>query len=462
MNNGLRWKRLKHAKRRARNELKRRRKKKTYKGKGAVYHKMQSDRIFVDKRILQKFQSPFCLLLSEHGLFAKANGKVDNRVRIPKVFSLVVEYEAALKCIQHSMLCIQQNLGGEIIYDFSKCKEVDQSALFLLQIIRMEINSELKKVDVRLSVLSAKPKLTTIKSGIESVDRHLVLCGFLDSRQFGKAEGMQPIHSIGYVKGSKAQAHYLENQKGIITTGVRRYVNTCLGYHGLEMTATGINHLDGLVSEILNNAEDHSPTNTYYLTANFSRELPSEQQDDRESVGMLNLSILNIGYSIARGFEETKDANAETYNALIQGFNRHKSIPGCTFTQENMFTLYALQDGVSRLKFEDESRGTGTMKFINSFFAIGDYEDIGKDYRPQLCIYSGHTILVCDNRFRPVEKGTAFIMPLNEEQDLAKLPCPKHLRALPKKFPGTLLSASFYLNEKHLTKKIKSNAHNHE
>ena len=175
-------------------------------------------------------------------------------------------------------------------------------------------------------------------------------------------------------------------------------------------------------------------------------------------VGEMNLTFMNFGYSFYEGFEETKSVNSDVYNQMELLYEQvNVSLFGAPFSKENLFTLYALQDGMSRLKFEEESRGTGTMKFINSFFAFGDYEDTKLGYLPNLTILSGSTMLVCDNRFKPFLKDGVYFLSLNSENDLAKLPEKSNLKPLNQCFPGTLLTAKIYLNQDHLNKKFSGN-----
>lgn len=164
---------------------------------------------------------------------------------------------------------------------------------------------------------------------------------------------------------------------------------------------------------------------------------------------------MNFGFSIYKGLEETKEKNSEMYNALDQ---LYRSLGVVSFSRENLFTLYALQDGISRLKFEDESRGTGTMTFINCFYAIGDYENTERELAPQLSILSGTTQLICNNKHRPQKTETGnFLFTLNRENSLQKPPDSENLLSLKHDFPGTILSVRFCLNSSNIQKKVGAN-----
>jgi len=106
-------------------------------------------------------------------------------------------------------------------------------------------------------------------------------------------------------------------------------------------------------------------------------------------------------------------------------------------------------------------KDTGTMTFINCFYSIGDYENTERALSPQLSILSGSTQLLCNNRYRPFQsEDGSFLLSLNSENDLTKPPDSKNVLHLKYKFPGTILSVKFCLNEAHIQKKLESNGNN--
>jgi hypothetical protein len=170
---------------------------------------------------------------------------------------------------------------------------------------------------------------------------------------------------------------------------------------------------------------------------------------------------MNFGYSIFEGLEETKEQNEEIYNNLVNIYNNVKqNKKAAIFTRENLFTLYSLQEGVSRLKFQDPSRGSGSVRFIQSFFSFGDYEDETKNYKPSLSLVSGSTRIVCDNKFKPILKDGVFVLSLNPDNDLNLPPQKSNIETLNYSFPGTLFYIKIYLNKEHLRTKIHGDAKN--
>lgn len=435
---------------RERKRLKRLKSKSKYKGLLSVYERVQLHQIDIDKKVVSNFKSNIYNYLEDEG-FITGSEKNNTKITIPKSFNLCENYGQTVKIIRDIVYSMKHNMGEEIEINFSKCQNVDQSALFLLQITRLELQDDFSDLDKRMKVLSSKIKFKVVQSSNPKVNLHLLLCGYLPGANL--KDGIVPIDTIGFVKGSKSQKHYFENKKGIIGTRIVNYLNRCLFDNGHSLTATGKNELGNMIGEILNNAEDHSPLNTWYVTANYYQDKDSKGSEKKSQVGVLNLSFLNFGYSIYEGLEQTKDENIEVYSYLDDAFN---TLEKGSFTKENLFTLYALQDGVSRLKFEDNSRGTGTMTFINCFYSIGDYENKDRLISPQLSVLSGKTQLFCTNKYRPQQQSNGdFLLSLNKENDLTLPPDKKNLHSLRQKFPGTILSVRFCLNNEHMKDKFE-------
>ena len=68
--------------------------------------------------------------------------------------------------------------------------------------------------------------------------------------------------------------------------------------------------------------------------------------------------------------------------------------------------LYMLNEGISRLKYEDASRGNGTMQFLQAFTTLGSFGKKNSNFKSILNVISGHTVLSCDNSVGPYTDGT--------------------------------------------------------
>jgi hypothetical protein len=375
-------------------------------------------------------------------------------VLIPEVFCLCENYNGCLLAIKKFASSIYDYPGHNITLDFSKCVKADTPALFLLQIIRLEIIEKLTMLELKLSYVKIIPTVKAIASKQKDVIRLMLVCGYpVSDDDIQNMEGestLSPIDNAGYYKGTASQKHYLENKKSVYSTKIVEYFNSCLNRHGYMLTETEKGNIDGIIGEMLSNAEDHSGSNNWFVTANFSKELTTDGNSD---VGEMNFTILSFGNSIYEAFQETKNENLENYQLVCKYSENIRENYSTNFTEDQLFTLGTMQDQISRLKFQRSSRGTGTMKFIKSFLELGDYENKIKNFVPNLSIFSGFVHLICDNEFKPFAVDTVNCLSLNPEKDIKKPPRESHLKRLTQKFPGTLLSVKIYINKEHWDKK---------
>jgi hypothetical protein len=439
-------------KKRERKRLLRKWKLKKHLSEYSTYNKVHAFQKSVDKAILKNFKFELYDFLFNAN-FINGQETQSTEINIPPDFSFCSNYEITINTIRDLITSCINNVGDQVTLNFQNCTKVDQLSLFVLQVFKLEFTEKLNRLDQKLTILTSKISFRIIPSKDDVVNKMLFAHGLAQEETEIKVSGLMPEKGIGYLKGSKSQKHYSENKKGAIATRIRYFLNECLKEHGYEFNPSGENEIDGLLSEILGNGEDHSPFDTYYSTANYFLEF--EPQNENDAVGEINLSVLNFGYSIYEGLEETKLSNYENYEFIESLCQKvYPKANSNLTTRSNLFTLYALQEGVSRLKFEDSSRGNGTMKFINSFFALGDFEDNERNYHPELSIISGCTQVICDTKYRPFQVNGINFLSLNSENDLSIPPDPSNLKKLLTPFPGTVLNAKIYLNKIHLSKKI--------
>lgn len=441
------------AKKRERKRLKRKRKKK-YSPTSNIKIKIYRSAIKNDQYIIRNNSSNLNEFLVSTGfVFPFEDCLYD--IKIPEIFSFEnnnLETRAIFSKIINSIIQCKED---KVLIDFSFCKEIDEETIFFLNIILTELKNYSDKLNRKLTVKNQSFSILIRNSIHSKVNRMLFLYKSIkdfDLQDFNISQDEIPFQHLGYLKGTKSKKHYLENKKDVYTTKIVNYLNECLGLSKYCFTEGGRNDLEGIISEILNNAEDHSPLNTYYVTSTFSVNNISENSEDL--VGVLNINVLNFGYSFYDGLEGSKHENNQMYSLIEE---KQKKDNFKAFSRENIFTLLALQEGISRLKYEDQSRGTGTMKFIGSFMELGDFEDIDKGFIPFLKIYSGNTLLICSNKYKPYIQNDSYLLSLNTENDLNCEPDKNNLLTLDSKFPGTMISVKIYLNEKHLNKKLKKN-----
>lgn len=424
--------------------------KKVFSGSKATRHLVNFYRAYDIKilenstsRLISFFQSRYFGLLG-----------VRHYYKIPKVFSLKRNYVDTLEIILsiNNSIFEYRGFDKKITLDFNDCIDVDLPSLFLLQVCKIQMMDDLKRINKKLTVIKFTPETEVLKSKKDNVNKQLWLNGFIDLDELTFERGdLVPIHTIGFLTGTKQKKSYIENQKGKFITKTVSYVNDCLNDVGFELSSEGKGYLDGILSEMLNNAEDHSPFDNWYLTANYFKSLVQDSGDDK--IGELNFAIFNFGFSIFEGIEEKRNENKSQYEALDDLFLKYSS--RFKISKDNFFTLLSLQEGVSRLKYTDESRGTGTIKFIKSFLELGEYEN--ESHKSKLHVFSGFTELICENKYMPYQKEGFNLISLNSQKSLTEKQDPQNLKELGIGFPGTMLNAKIYLNANYLDKKRNGN-----
>lgn len=438
---------------RIRKDKKRTNKNKYFRGKESVFDKIQRIRNDIDLELIKRYHNSLIDFLTSKDFFQEI--LPEKYFVIGNDFTLENNFDYVLRTTREIISAVYTH-NEEVVIDFSSTVKIDFPALFLFKTLMFEIKGIKDSLNSQLQAFQLETKFEILKSEkSEKVNNLLIVVNGIPFEKSDNDESLKPYSSI-YLTGKRRQRNFNENKKGVHTTKISNYISEeCLEHHNFVLSDEGRNKFDGMISEILNNAEDHGTFNKWYIGASFLKE---SNDDSLKAVGEVNICFLNFGDSIFQAFQATKEQNFNAYNDLQELLTYHKSLKeGEKFTEENLITLYSLQEGISRLKFDRESRGTGTINFINSFFEIGDYEDTIKDYKPKMQIISGHTYLKCDKKYQPYKKDGVSCLSLNPQKSLKYLPDPTYLKHQSGDFPGTMLFIKVYLNEQHLTNKQHDN-----
>ena len=116
------------------------------------------------------------------------------------------------------------------------------------------------------------------------------------------------------------------------------------------------------------------------------------------------------------------------------------------FKEETLWTLYALQDGVSSVS---PHRGSGTIKFIDYFFRLKG--DDGLDNVSRMTLLSGNTSITFDGSHKILtkikENEEYKMMTFNPQGDLGYKPDEKYVKFVPNYFPGTIIISKILIRE---------------
>jgi hypothetical protein len=230
--------------------------------------------------------------------------------------------------------------------------------------------------------------------------------------------------------------------KEILGTRLIAYVRECFARNHCVLSTQEARDLAEAVGEVLTNAEDHGD-GEWWLAAYMI-------QSSKRRFGELQVAIFNFGDSIATTMRGMEPSIVRTeIEELVSHHDRAGNF--CqNWTEDSIWTLWALQEGVSRLATDDRPRGTGLARLLESFYRMG--QTTAADHQPRLCLLSGNTYFRFDERFQSVRnKEDRQVVFLNTEKDFLLPPSAGAALHLTRPFPGTLISFSVFLDEQQHT-----------
>lgn len=375
---------------------------------------------------------------------------ITKKIPVPKHLCFKNNFKECVAFLEKVVLTYC-NVKGNVTLDFSRCVEVSVSALVSLKTILEELDSFGQKLAKgRFKIIAKSIKI--IPSNSAKVNRHLHALNFA-KLPIDESEQKEYL-VLGLMRGRSR--NYRENRKAVVSHKVTEFVENTAERFGVGFNERGQNYMEGMVGEILSNAEDHSLKKSEWFVDGVSflhEELGNE-------VIEFNLVIINYGNSMYEGFELTKDDNHELYDKLERLYEVHRNLFSIykNFERESLFVLYMLNEGISRIKYLESSRGNGTMNFIKSFIELGKFCNEESKYKPELNIVSGHTVLTCTEEYAPFKDGNHYRLTLNTSRSLKDLPDSSVLKFFEgASFPGTILDCKIFLNKRDLEKNIQEN-----
>ena len=203
-----------------------------------------------------------------------------------------------------------------------------------------------------------------------------------------------------------------------------------------------------VIGEILINAEEHATTNYRYSIGYFKEEIVGNKH-----LGIFRLVILNFGKTIYEKFKSEDCPNKDIVNRmeeLSEKYTKRDFFKQSKFDEETLWTLYALQEGVTSVSSKDYKRGNGSIRFIDSFFNIKGSPDT--DNISKMVIASGNSRIIFDGTYRITtqqkdNQSVYKVMAFNDSGSIEDKPDNKFVYKEKYYFPGTLISAKILLND---------------
>ncbi|HZS62886.1 MAG TPA: hypothetical protein VFA53_00075 [Xanthobacteraceae bacterium] len=252
-----------------------------------------------------------------------------------------------------------------------------------------------------------------------------------------------------------------------VATEVIERINEWLAEQAeVQLTEDGERLVLSMTGEVLDNAERHSDLSSRdgsWSVAGFM----VRQRNETSIFYKCHLALLSTGASIAESMATAGDATKARMDEYVR---RHRGFLKSNFTDENLQTVFALQDGVSRVHdaLAQGRGGTGFMDIIEFFAALSGTSkaDIPP---PSLAIISGSTCIsikppymvgVRNNLFAKEGLRAPRELWFNPTNNPDEMPDPAHVLSLPARLKGTLITMVWTTDPEYLQSRAIANAEN--
>ena len=372
--------------------------------------------------------------------YLKSNKIKDEKIhfKVPKIFSFIENPDEAFDFIKNIFKCRYEE--KEILIDISQCEEIGMCALFIFDYILLMILDEKEQNQTIWYVFSKDENINKffIDAGIS---------GYIDNDSDSFKKKRERLKEIKLKllktkmgnngKTNKLIRLLLKTQKidSIINLEqtIREFLDDCLNDFGYRLNELGERVIEKIVSEWISNCKNHLKNFCeYYCTGSLSYE---------EGTGICNLVLVNFGETIKESIDnsDTTTIGRATFEKItkIQNYDSE-------FTEENGTVLASIQRRVSRLKTENNTRGTGFPQIMDFFSQLSD--DVKKS---KMTIISGSTQIkfAKSEYLRYNEEGEIYF---NEAKNPIEKPNKENVINIKNNFPGTLISIKFVFKKEHI------------
>lgn len=397
--------------------------------------------------LLKTKESPFYL-----EKIKKKNYNTGGTVEVPKKFSIIEEPKEGYLALQKVISALLLEGNTEFVLDYKNCEKVELGSQVLLDIILKDFKqftAKCYRID-RNHRNYFPSKLGGINIENDDVKKMMFSIGSPVTLKIREHRFPDIIPYKLCIHDNEKEKNYDKRieQKELDTTEMADYVIDCLARMNKKLTSIKRDDLCTVIGEILINAEEHSTTKFRFSIGYFK-----EENINNKHFGIFRLVILNFGKTIYEKFKDDECPNQEIVakmKSLSQSYTRRNLFFQRKFEEENLWTLYALQEEVSSVSPTEYKRGNGSIRFIDSFFNIKGSQDI--DNISFLTIQSGNTRIHFNGEYSIQTKTNSNndsfkVMTFNESGNIEDKPDSKYVYQTNDYFPGTIISAKLLLDD---------------
>ncbi len=402
------------------------------------------------------------LLANEPSLFhiekVRKRSRINQRgpviLHVPEVFSITDKPETTYDFLAQSLAMVLFGKNSDIRFDYSDCERVDVGAQVLLDIILIDVIAFFKKctdqgyIRKKYRWVMKAIGATNLNKTNEPIQQILRSIGSLAI--FRAKESFANIISCpleSFRRDPRWTNEAAAEHKEVETTKLVQYVEDCLARVNRTLTLEKLDNLSIVIGEALANAEEHSSTHRRISIGYFRQD-----DGDPERIGVFRLVILNFGTTIYEKFSDPLCPNPKIVSqmrALSARYTRSGLFSFGRFGEEELWTLYALQEGVTSVDPRERRRGKGTIRYIENFFDIKGSP--GQDEVSRMTLLSGNTRITFDGKYRTRTRKVGIdelrVMTFNNAASLEKPPDQNYVETAKSYFPGVCISARILLQK---------------
>lgn len=225
------------------------------------------------------------------------------------------------------------------------------------------------------------------------------------------------------------------------------YINKSLRRHGVALTREGVNHFGKFFGEIIDNCKEHGGPNVEWFT------LGHYSYDKESGLGKCKLCIVDFGDTI---YESLKYNSSTKMQKNLKKHSKKTLLSQKSISnEETLYTVFSLQQRVSRVIKKGSTRGNGTIEYIEAFLSLFNSSDT--QYKSVFSITSGKTSILFDGKYTTATQSHGNgaqnkIITFNNSNNLYDPPDPNYVKTIKNGFPGTIISMDLYLDNKYLTR----------
>ncbi len=409
---------------------------------GTIYKRIKKINSFNTKKLLPKPDYPeniqYLLSIPEFFSKTKVNKNGNGHLFVPKCFSLIENYEKSFDFLKQLFVTLHENNIDSINIDYSECERIDVDASICMDLILAEFISYFNQCR-RLGYNNIfKNGITPTNFENENIKKVLFSIGAYRNIK-GFKVNYEDVLDLPVIVNDKNNLEVWSKSE-VDLTKIVEYIKSCLTRLNRELTIDAEKEFYHVIGEIMSNSLEHSTMPNIFSIGFFQ-----ETHTEVEHYGIFNFSIFNFGDTIYQTFKNDDCLNktaVKQMTDLSEDFTKKGFFKKAAFEEETLWTLYALQEGVT---CKDKKRGNGSIRYIENFFKLKGNMD--NDNISRLTIVSGNTRIMFDgtyniiNKVKTGENRKYKMITFNESGEINEEPNKKFVTFAHNFFPGTMISA---------------------